>query len=560
MQVTSDESADPGARQRVLVMGGGLAGLSLALQLRQRFSSLEILVVERRLHPVPIAAHKVGESTVEIGAHYFAEVLGLKRHLQTAQLKKFGFRFFFNDGRHDLDAVTEVGAGSFLSTSAYQIDRGIFENELGRLALERGIRFDDGAVVRAVEMADPKRKDSLHRVTYESAGETRQISGRWLIDATGRAGMLKRKLGLAEANDHNANAVWFRIGEKIDVNDWSNDAKWLARCDPPHRWLSTNHLCGDGYWVWLIPLASGSHSVGIVCDAVTHPIEGMNSFDKAMQWFELHQPQLHAQLQTQRDKLQDFAFFKNFSYGCKQVFDGNGRWALTGEAGVFLDPFYSPGSDYIAISNTFITELIAQDLASKPVGMYADIYQSIYFLLYRNMLPMYSGQYAIFGNAEVMPLKVLWDYTYYWGVMCQLFFQGKLTDVAAMGRLQQPLAAVQKLNVAMQQFLRQWDAAGRRPDSPRMLDQAALPWFAELNRGLTDTLDAAGFAARIENGLALLDRLALQIVHQAQGDRQVLDAGPVLANLSNPARRDEPLGESLLFPQSMLRPGELAAA
>ena len=560
MQVTSDESADPGARQRVLVMGGGLAGLSLALQLRQRFSSVEILVVERRLHPVPIAAHKVGESTVEIGAHYFAEVLGLKRHLQTAQLKKFGFRFFFNDGRHDLDAVTEVGAGSFLSTPAYQIDRGIFENELGRLALERGICFEDGAVVRAVEMADPKRKDSLHRVTYERAGETRQIGGRWLIDATGRAGMLKRKLGLAEANDHNANAVWFRIGEKIDVNDWSHDAKWLARCDPPHRWLSTNHLCGDGYWVWLIPLASGSHSVGIVCDAVTHPIEGMNSFDKAMQWFELHQPQLHAQLQTQRDKLQDFAFFKNFSYGCKQVFDGNGRWALTGEAGVFLDPFYSPGSDYIAISNTFITELIAQDLAGKPVGMYSDIYQSIYFLLYRNMLPMYSGQYAIFGNAEVMPVKVLWDYTYYWGVMCQLFFQDKLTDVTAMGRLQQPLAAVQKLNVAMQQFLRQWDAAGRRPDSPRMLDQAALPWFAELNRGLTDTLDAAGFAARIENGLALLDRLALQIVHQAQGDSQVLDTGPVLANLSNPARRDEPLGESLLFPQSMLRPGELTAA
>ncbi len=26
-----------------------------------------------------------------------------------------------------------------------------------------------------------------------------------------------------------------------------------------------------------------------------------------------------------------------------------------------------------------------------------------------------------------MPIKVLWDYTYYWGVLCQLFFQNRLT-------------------------------------------------------------------------------------------------------------------------------------
>jgi len=36
---------------------------------------------------------------------------------------------------------------------------------------------------------------------------------------------------------------------------------------------------------------------------------------------------------------------------------------LTGEAGAFLDPFYSPGSDYIAMANTFITDLIVRDSA-----------------------------------------------------------------------------------------------------------------------------------------------------------------------------------------------------
>ncbi|RYF36432.1 MAG: halogenase, partial [Comamonadaceae bacterium] len=156
------ESGQSGAG--VLLLGGGLAGLSLALQLRQRFSDLPITVLERRSHPVPLAAHKVGESTVEIGAHYFAEVLGLKPHLQADQLKKFGFRFFFNDRRPDVDGVTELGASTFLSTPAYQIDRGIFENYLGTLALERGITFLDGAMVKTVDLADPARRDSLHTV------------------------------------------------------------------------------------------------------------------------------------------------------------------------------------------------------------------------------------------------------------------------------------------------------------------------------------------------------------------------------------------------------------
>lgn len=36
----------------------------------QRLEGIDVLVLERRAHPVPHAAHKVGESSVEIGAHY----------------------------------------------------------------------------------------------------------------------------------------------------------------------------------------------------------------------------------------------------------------------------------------------------------------------------------------------------------------------------------------------------------------------------------------------------------------------------------------------------------
>ena len=108
----------------VLILGGGLAGLTLSMQLKQAMPGLDVRVAERRSHPAPAAAHKIGESSVEIGAHYFSQTLGLKKHLDEAHLRKFGFRFFFSEGETDLSQATELGASRFLSTPSWQIDRG----------------------------------------------------------------------------------------------------------------------------------------------------------------------------------------------------------------------------------------------------------------------------------------------------------------------------------------------------------------------------------------------------------------------------------------------------
>lgn len=509
----------------VAILGGGLAGLTLALQLRQRFPELRVVVLERSRHPVPEATHKVGESSVEIAAHYFDTVLGLQEHLSSRQLKKFGFRFFSCEGRRDIDAVQEIGVRKYLSTPTYQIDRGIFENFLGARTREAGIEFVDGASVREVELADGDRS---HVVRYDRRGESCELAARWLVDASGRAGILKRKLGLAVENDHDVNAAWFRIGARIDVNDWSCDASWRRRCDPPDRWLSTNHLVGDGYWVWLIPLASGSHSVGIVADGRVHPLRRINSFERAMEWLREFQPLLADDVESKRDRLQDFAFLKHFSYGCRKLYSG-ARWAITGEAGVFLDPFYSPGGDFIAISNTYITELVARDRAGQPVAPYARIFEQFFMSFCDSTMSLFRDQYRIFGDPEVLPVKVIWDYTYYWGVLCQLFFQRRLTDLPMLTSLRDEMQRSIELNAAMQDFMRRWSARSGRRNRAQMLDQCRLAWFAELNRGLRDSLDDDAFRERIRATTRQLEGLAREIVAMACEGTPGLDAGAVLA-------------------------------
>jgi flavin-dependent dehydrogenase len=510
----------------VVILGGGLAGLSLALQLRSRMPDIDVLVLERRTLPLPEAAHKVGESTVEIGARYFEHVLGLGEHLRQHQLRKFGFRFFFSEGRRDLDRVTEIGASRHLSVPSYQIDRGIFENFLAAEAQRRGIRFVQTALVRQVALseapADRGTAQAPHEVEYAEGGQTHRVQARWVVDACGRAGILKRQLGLARSNAHAAHAVWFRIKDRITLDHWSDNTEWRERCTPQARWLSTNHLVGAGYWVWLIPLSSGSHSVGIVADPALHPIEQMDSFDKAMDWLERHQPLLFDELDGKRHLLLDFAFFRRFSYDCQQLFSEH-RWALSGEAGFFLDPFYSPGSDFIAIGNTYITELVEMDRRGERLAARTQLFDQLMHSFYDSTLALYQDQYPLFGDPEVLPVKVIWDYTYYWGVLAQFFFHQRLTDLASMAALRTELADCQQLNRTVQAFLRQWSGRSERRNPPAMLDQAAMPWFAELNRSLTDSLDDDAFRERIRHSRQQLRQLAAQILAQATGEHPGLD-------------------------------------
>lgn len=503
----------------VAILGGGLAGLTLALQIRQARPEASICVFERSAHPVPVSAHKVGESTVEIGAHYLARTIGIEEHLKSQHLKKFGLRLFFGGHRANrrLALMDEIGARYPLPAPSYQLDRGVLENYLGGMLGERDVQLFDGHAVRQVSVNED---GGPHQVVAQGPEGERRLTARWVVDAGSRAGPLRRKLRSALPSPLKNHAAWFRLEDRIDIEGSESDGQWLNRCTPGKRWLSTNHFMGPGYWVWVIPLASGHTSVGIVADSSMHPYEAMADYPSTLNWLAENNPAAHETIRSASQGLMDFRRLRNYAHDARQLFSSN-RWALTGEAGVFLDPFYSPGTDFIAISNTLITSLVAADLDGKSIRRQAPSLEAIYRSFYRNSLLLYQDQYPGFGDFQLMSVKTTWDYIYYWAILSQLFFSGAVDDPAAIASSAPSLLKAQALNQAQQQVFAR--AASRCRDEPprgRFMDQCAVPCLVELNAALHGSGSPMdGLSRRLQEGAQLLERVAVPM-------QAMLDAAP----------------------------------
>ena len=497
----------------VAVLGGGLAGLTLAKQLLMKHPQLKIAVVEKRCFPVNETTHKVGESTVEIGAHYFGEQLQLKKHLTDEQLPKFGLRFFFKDVHQTLAEGTEVGGSKFFSAPSYQVDRGRLENHLAEAVDQLGASIIDGSRIKNVEIKTSSDVGTGHRIEILRKQKLETLVGRWLVDATGRASVLKRKLNLEEDLQHDINAVWFRIEAALQVDNWCDDPEWKSLTGKvPRRWLSTNHLMGKGYWVWLIPLATGSTSVGIVADPRVHALRDLNNFDRALAWLTEHEPECAEAILPFQNKIQDFLAIKKMSRGTRQVFSKQ-RWALSGEAAAFLDPFYSPGSDFIAIGNTMIGKLIEEDLAGNSIEHLTPALQSVFLTLFQNNLLTYRDQYPLFGNPRIMALKFVWDYAVYWSFPALLYFNGKLTDVSFIQTLSKGIGNIREMNVKMQQFFRDWHETDpvSHADSA-FVDQSQIELMTQLNAELREKLENDDLRRRFNKNVNLIRDLMSEII------------------------------------------------
>ncbi|MCU7551603.1 NAD(P)/FAD-dependent oxidoreductase [Chitinophagaceae bacterium LB-8] len=501
----------------VIIAGGGLAGLTLALQLKQSKPAANILVLEKRAESAPKATHKVGESLSELGAYYLREVLNLKGYLTDCQLRKFGFRFFFSpEHAGDITKRVEVGSKIFNPFPSHQVDRGQLENDLVQQATGCGIKIVLGAKVTGVELSPDG-----HTIQFEKEGSQHLTGSKWFVDSTGRNSFLKRKLDLDKDIDHNINAAWFRLDANIDVDYWSDDLDWRNFIDPGRRRLATNHLMGEGYWVWIIPLIEDRTSIGIVADPRYHPFSGFNSFEKSMNWLRTHEPLAANMLEEHKNKLMDFKVMKHFAYDTKQFYSSQ-RWAVAGEAGAFLDPLYSPGSDFIGLSNTWITDLIARDLDGEDIALRSLVYDHAHKQLFRGWASIYRDMYGLFGKTQIMLMKIIWDWATYWAIPNVLFSNKGYTDIEVLKQYSSPGNSIGQrfatLNENMQHLFRTWGGYHVEKCSGHQLNVFDLTCLKQLQGEIGQQIGRENLIPRLESNLKLLEQIAAEIFRKVSNE------------------------------------------
>ncbi len=401
----------------IAILGAGLAGNLLARQLRKTFPHLKIGMFEKNNS----TSFKVGESTVEVAGNYLIRRLGLGNYLAEHHFLKHGLRFFFDQENRQapLIEMSEIGGIATPVYKSYQLDRSRLEADLLRMNQEDGVELHLGSRVFDIQLSSDS---SSHQFSTESTSSTNDVQCRWLIDASGRSSMLAKQENLRiPETRHSVAAVWGRF-KNVQNMDEIGPETFHQRVNGTKRHTSTTHFCYPGYWIWFIPISQEVVSVGVVMERTAGWEEGFRKPNGFLGFLKQH----HAPWSLlQKAQLLDIGSFQHLSYGTRQFFSQH-RWGLIGEAAAFTDPFYSPGSDFIALENDFLTNLIRHEVeGTSPQHLHRliDLSNAYMHFRYEACLHLYRDLYSLLSSYELFQLKFQWDLPLYYHIWFSEFMQ-----------------------------------------------------------------------------------------------------------------------------------------
>jgi flavin-dependent dehydrogenase len=413
---------DLGNDYDVIVVGGALSGSATATLLMRRNPGIRILIVEKAAQ----LGRRVGEATVEVSGYFLGRVLGLTQYLNEAHISKQGLRFWFaNDKVGAIDEASEIGPRYLARLPSYQVDRAALDEEVLRRAEQSGAAVLRPATVSNIQLSSGGQQ----QLDVKQGDDVRTLSARWVVDASGLAALLARKEGWWTPNkDHPTASAWSRFK---GVKDW--DGRELADKYPQWagvhygtRGTATNHIIGDGWWSWWIPLKGGDISVGVVFDQrlVDFPQDGGNIGDRLKTFLNRH-PVARELLEHAEYDSEDLKWRKNLAY-YSTTFAGDG-FTLVGDAAAFMDPFYSPGMDWISFTASRAADTITRQRAGEAMESVLSQHNRDLTVCHTRWFDaLYRDKYSYLGEYDLLGLAFRLDLSlYYWGVVEPVFNMGE---------------------------------------------------------------------------------------------------------------------------------------
>ncbi|MEP6608070.1 MAG: NAD(P)/FAD-dependent oxidoreductase [Burkholderiaceae bacterium] len=305
----------------VVIIGGGPGGSTAGALLAQK--GWRVLLLDKDRHP----RFHIGESLLPLNLPLF-EQLGCAPAIQQVGLVKHSVQF--HSAEHQASQTFAFAdAWDGVPKYAYQVRRSEFDHALLQHARGRGVEVVEACRARDVRLES-------EQVAVEATcddGRAIVVSARYLVDATGRDTFMASRLGIKRRNPKHTSAALYGHfrGAKRNCGSAEGDIEiyWFA-----HGWM------------WFIPLADGTTSVGAVCWPYylkTRDTDPSTFFLRTLQ---------SCPLLWQRIKdatlIEPATATGNYSYSSDRM-AGN-RYVMVGDAFAFVDPVFSSGV-YLAMNS-----------------------------------------------------------------------------------------------------------------------------------------------------------------------------------------------------------------
>ncbi|EFA86493.1 hypothetical protein PPL_00287 [Heterostelium album PN500] len=429
----SATAAPPNKHYDVVVIGGGIAGLSAARHLLLKIPELRdkrVAIIDPRstLRNNLAEDYKVGESTVEISGMFFAKELELQDYLIENQPPKFSLQFHWPKDNKKTDSMSDYYSTWAIKNpdiQAFQLNRSKIEKDLIQMVQKQGVVYYHGRVKEVdIGKGDSIKTIDIQMLSEEDRFEDQKpleritITTDYIADASGRNFIIgtrtdnvlkdpKYLFGLQNAS------TWLRVKNTdkslFEFNDPSVTASW---------YYATNHFFGPGYWIWMIPIERGSHdfSIGVSYHRDKYEPSEFNSMEKFMSFLENNQKILYNIIKS--GEVVDFHRWPRLAHTSKTFFSED-NWAVLGDAAAIFDPFYSTGMVMIAMECECLTELTKHRLAgnSEATKVRQVAFDKFIRAITQTNNHLIKSHSDHLGNASIMSWRVYVESLGYFGIL-----------------------------------------------------------------------------------------------------------------------------------------------
>ncbi|MEM8659694.1 MAG: NAD(P)/FAD-dependent oxidoreductase [Pseudomonadota bacterium] len=329
-------------RVDAVIIGAGPAGCTAAALLAEQ--GMSVRMVERDAFP----RFKIGESLLP-GGNAILKRIGVWDKMDDAGfIRKYGAEFVTGDGASRVHNVFADGLVPGLDY-AYQVERSRFDKLLLDNAVEKGVELRQPCRVASVTEAG-----SDWQVTLESDKLKETVKATWLLDASGRAAFLGKRLKLMQDS----------IGYPKRFAVY-NHFQGIPRRSGREAGNIVITRLSDG-WFWAIPLDENKTSVGVVS---TRKRDEWADPDFTPETFfnnQISRTPFLADLMAQAQPCDDYHVTADYTYSFSDY--AGPRHMLLGDAAGFIDPIFSSGV-YLAMRSAAMAadSVLAAQKADRPL-------------------------------------------------------------------------------------------------------------------------------------------------------------------------------------------------